>query len=120
VQRDRVYKVHLIAQPGEPAGVDARPPADVGHDRGRLRKVPPEDLLRPGELEPPHPPCQPTGFESGRVMVIDLGRAGRVVVRGLRHRYYPQEAVAVPPYGASLRAEGSIRTGFSAEASTLR
>ncbi len=72
VQRHGVVQVHLVAQGGEPAGVDAGAPADVGDDRGRRRQEAPEDLLRPGELKPPGALGQTARLEARRVVGFDL------------------------------------------------
>jgi hypothetical protein len=70
VQRHDVDQVRLVSQPGQPAGIDARPPADVKDHGGRGRKVALDQFLGAKQFQRADAPGQ-TALFPALVVVIE-------------------------------------------------
>ena len=92
----------LIAQPGQPARIDARPTAYVQDDGGRTGQMTRQDLLRPRELQP-EVRRQSVGFVVLLVEGSDLIGEGEGIGHSLRNRSIPPPAVSTRSALAGLR-----------------
>jgi hypothetical protein len=74
VQGHGVDEIDLIIQPGEPASVDSRAPADVQDNRGWGWDVAQDQFLGPREFELAQPLGQTLGLAAGFVVLQRLVR----------------------------------------------